>query len=123
MLLYLLRYFSLFQTHAINFIGEDKYGVYSLNGKLKNLQDLERVQDEPECKHIKNIFMALGLTCGISNAYVFDVRKLRYARVLMMLDQVLHHKHSSQTLLTVKVILILFIYFNLFINFISGFRW
>jgi len=68
-------------------------GVYSLNGKFRSLQDLE--SGVPKYKKFKNIFMALGLTCGTSNSYVFDVKKLRYAHVLMMIDKILHHKHHS----------------------------
>ena len=89
-------------------------GVYSLNGKFRSLQDLE--SGVPEYKQFKNIFMALGLTCGTSNSYVFDVKKTS----LCSCPHDDRQDTSSQTsLIITKVIIILFIYFSLFINFTS----
>lgn len=86
-------YFSLFQTCAIGIIGDEKYGVLSLRGKFKSFKKGDIVNDGPDRIEVRNIFMALGLTYDVtSHTYVFDVKKLRYAKVLMMLDQVLHHK-------------------------------
>lgn len=73
-----------FVTHGYPVIGKEKYGVFPLKGKLKNIRD-EKTKNTIllENKEIKNIVEILGLQ--YSKKYT-NLNDLRYGRICILTD-------------------------------------
>ena len=70
-------------------MGQDKWGVFPLKGKLLNVREATNVQLKNN-EEIKNIVQIMGLRYG----HVYeDVSSLRYGRILILTDQDLDGSH------------------------------
>jgi len=72
-----------FAVAGISVIGNEKYGVFPLRGKLLNVRNATAKQIK-ENKEFVNIKMILGLKQGVK---YHDVSKLRYGSVIILTDQ------------------------------------
>mgnify|MGYP001280121399 CR=1 FL=1 len=68
---------------GLSVIGRDKYGVFPLKGKLKNVRDASNASVMNNAE-IQNIMKIMGLNIGRTYA---DAAALRYGHIMIMTDQ------------------------------------
>ena len=77
-------------------VGNDKYGIFPLKGKLLNVRDAspKQLMDNEEIKNIK-------LILGLQQGKVYDsIGQLRYGGIILLTDQDVDGYHIKGLLLT-----------------------
>lgn len=72
----------------LSHVGSDRYGVYPLRGKIKNIRDVKTIVPSVLDTDSRNIAAALGIKAGCEYEVEDISSDLRYGHVLIMTDQV-----------------------------------